>query len=184
MPSFNLIAGVAIADTSELKKEYKETKGRIYLSLSAEDYPKFWRECVKVLGDGIFFFIEIPDDNDDTRLYYLDNCTQSVGQAILKRYGSILFADGIIRYGFGSHTKDDEIYMSDYQTVSIYSQELEKYAAVVEKLGYTKNKNATLTWDILSDKNPGEVTCIEADDESYIDLINNLIDIGMYPAKN
>lgn len=183
MSSFNLIAGVSIADTSMLKKEYKVTKGRIYLSLSAEDYPKFWRECVKCLGDGVFFFIEIPDGNNDTRLYYLDNCTQSVGQAILKRYGSILYADGIIRYGFGSHTKDDEIYMSDYQTVSIYSDELIEYEKILEKIGYTKSKSATLAWDILSESNPGEGTCIEADEESYIDLINNLIDIGMYPAE-
>ena len=183
MSSFKLIAGVAIPDTTKLKREYKQSRGRLYLTLSAEDYPAFWRESVKLLGEGVFFFVEIPDDNDQTRLYYLDNCTASVAQAILKRYSSVLYSDGVIKFGFGSHSTEDEIYMMDYQTLSIYSQNLAPYEELLEKMGYLKNKNALLAWDILSEDNAGECTCIEADDESYVDMINNLIDVGMYPAQ-
>lgn len=181
---FNLIAGISIPDTEKLKKEYKVSRDRIYFTISAEDYQGFFQKCVKLLPEAVFFFLEIPDDNDDFRLYYLDNCTQSVAQAILKRYSGILFSDGVIKYGFGSHTIDDEIYMMEYQTVSICSKDLSKYESVLSELGYQKNKNAVLSWDILNKDNVGECCNVESDDESYIDMVNNLIDVGMYPASN
>ena len=181
--SFKLIAGVSIPDTSALKKEYRNTKVRILFSLSAEDYASFFREGVKLLQAPIFFFAEIPDSDDQTRLYYLDNCTPEVIQAILKTYGHILYADGVIRFGFGSHTAEEEIYMQDYQTLSIYSESISAYESLLQRLGYQPNKSAKLTWDILSETNAGEATCIEADDETYVDMINNLIDVGMYPAE-
>ncbi len=181
--SFKLIAGVSIPDTTALKKEYQLSKDRILLSLSAEDYANFFREGVKLLQAPLFFFVEIPDSDDRTRLYYLDNCTPEVIQAILKTYGHILYADGVIKFGFGSHTAEEEIYMQDYQTVSICAGDLTAYEGLLQGIGYQPNKAAKLTWDILSEKNPGEATCIEADDETYVDMINNLIDVGMYPAE-
>ncbi len=180
--SFKLIAGVSIPDTSLVKKEYRLAKGKITLSLSAEDYSKFFREGVKALAAPMFFFVEIPDSDDYNRLYYLDNCTPEVIQAILKTYGHILYADGVIKFGFGSHSQEQEIYMQDYQTVSIFSEDLLPYQKLLGALGYTENKSAKLTWDVISESNPGECTCIEADEESYVDMINNLIDVGMYTA--
>ena len=84
---------------------------------------------------------------------------------------------------FAGHTDDDEIYMQEYQTLSIYSKDLAKYEQVLSSLGYTKNKDCVLSWDVIDKDNVGECINVEADDESYIDMINNLIDVGMYPAE-
>ena len=138
---FKLLAGVYIPDVSALGREYRVKKSEITLSLSAEDYAKFFREGVKLLSEPVFFFVEIPSDDDKMRTYYLDNCTVEVAQAILKRYGML-----------GS-------------------------------LGYKKNNSAVLAWDIICEQNPGECVNVEADGEGYCDMVNNLIDIGMYPAK-
>lgn len=183
MSQFRLIPGVSIPDTSRIKREYKISRGRIYFTISAQDYQGFFSSCVKKLAEPIFFFVEIPDDNGEFRLYYLDNCTEPVAQAILKRYGGILYGDGVIKFGFGSHTSDDEIYMQEYQTLSIYSKDLARYESVLSSLGYVKNKDCVLSWDVIDKDNVGECINVEADDESYIDMINNLIDVGMYPAK-
>ena len=183
MSNFRLIAGVSIPDTSALKREYRLQKSKITLSLSAEDYKDFFTLAVKKLAEPVFFFLEIPDDNDASRTYYLDNCTQPVAQAILKRYGGILFADGVIKFGFGSHKTDDEIYMQEYQTVTVYSERIGEYEKVLQKLGYTRNDKALTAWDILSEKNAGECVNVDVDDEGYPDMLNNLIDIGMYPAE-
>lgn len=183
MSEFRLIPGVSIPDTSRIKREYKISRGRIYFTISAEDYQGFFTSCVKKLNEPVFFFVEIPDDNGEYRIYYLDNCTMPVALAILKRYSGILFGDGVIRYGFASHADDDEIYMQEYQTLSIYSKDLSRYESVLTSLGYTKNKDCILSWDIIDKDNVGECINVEADDESYIDMINNLIDVGMYPAK-
>lgn len=180
MSLFKLIAGVYIPDTSALKKEYRLKKTGITLSLSAEDYRRFFSEALKLLSEPVFFFLEIPSDDDSMRTYYLDNCTGSVAQAILKRYGGILFADGVIRFGFGSHRTSDEIYMQEYQTLSIYSKEIRRYEELLSNIGYAKNDSAVLTWDILSEKNPGECVNVESDDEGYPEMVNNLIDVGMY----
>lgn len=183
MSEFRLIPGISIPDTSRIKREYKISRGRIYFTISAQDYQGFFSSCVKKLKEPVFFFVEIPDDNGEYRLYYLDNCTEPVAQAILKRYSGILFGDGVIKYGFGSHAVDDEIYMQEYQTVSIYSKDLAKYEEVLASLGYVKSKDCVLSWDVIDKDNVGECINVEADDESYIDMINNLIDVGMYPAK-
>ncbi len=172
-----------IPDVSKIKKEYKSKKNKLILSLSGEDYAEFFKKSVKLLKEPVFFFAEIPADNDSTRTYYLDNCTVPVAEAILKRYGGILFADGVIKFGFGSHKTDDEIYMREYQTVSIYSESAEKYEEILAGLGYKSNPKAVLTWDILDEANPGECVNVEVDDEGYPEMINNLIDVGMYAAE-
>lgn len=180
---FKLLAGVYIPDVSALGREYRVKKSEITLSLSAEDYAKFFREGVKLLSEPVFFFVEIPSDDDKMRTYYLDNCTVEVAQAILKRYGGILFADGVIRFGFGSHSSEDEIYMCEYQTVKIYAKDTLPFEGLLGSLGYKKNNSAVLAWDIICEQNPGECVNVEADGEGYYDMVNNLIDIGMYPAK-
>lgn len=172
-----------IPDVSALKKEYRVKKTDLTLSLSAEDYKPFFVDAVSLLKEPVFFFAEIPADNDAMRTYYLDNCTMPVAKAILKRYENILFADGVIRFGFGSHSTDDEIYMREYQTLTVYSKNIAEYERVLERLGYSRNDKALLTWDIISEKNAGECVNVEADDEGYPEMINNLIDVGMYAAE-
>ena len=183
MSDFKLIAGVSIPDTTALKREYRLQKSKLTLTLSADDYRNFFVQTVKKLAEPVFFFLEIPDDNDAVRTYYLDNCTAPVAQAILKRYGGILYADGVIKFGFGSHKTDDEIYMQEYQTVTIYSERIGGYEKMIQKLGYQRNDKALTAWDIISEKNPGECVNVDVDEESYFDMVNNLVDVGMYPAE-
>lgn len=173
---------MSIPDVSAVERCYKLQKSNITLSISAEDYKKFFTEAVKLLKEPVFFFVEIPADDDSMRTYYLDNCTASVAQAILKRYGGILFADGVIKFGFGSHSTSDEIYMQEYQTMSIYSERTREYEKLLDSMGYRRNDKAVLTWDVISEKNIGECINVEVDDEGYADMINNLIDVGMYVA--
>ncbi len=181
MQEFRLIPGVSIPDVSAIKKEYRAARGGLTLSLSAEDYAQFFRGAVKIIGEPIFFFVEIPADNDRSRVYYLDNCTLPVAEAILKRYGGILFADGVIRFGFGSNVSDEEVYMREYQTLTVCTARAGEYYKLLEDIGYRRNDRALTAWDIISETNPGECVNVECDDEGYPEMINNLIDVGMYP---
>ena len=183
MSDFSLIPGVYIPDTGALKREYRLQKSKITLTLSAEDYPRFFRGCVDALKEPVFFFIEIPGDNDSYVTYYLDNCTLPVARAILKRYGGILYSDGVIRFGFGSHKTEDEIYMQEYQTATVYSDSIARYEKILGEMGYTRNDKAVLAWDIISSENPGECSNTDSEGESYFDVVNNLTDVGMYRAE-
>lgn len=180
---FMLTAGVNIPDVSGLRREYKVRKSKIIFSLSAQDYGEFFTRAVKLLKEPLFFFVEIPADNDSVRTYYLDNCTEPVAQAVLERCGGILYADGVIKFGFGSHSADDEIYMQEYQTVSVCSERAEEFEKLLDSLGYKRNDRALLTWDVLSEQNVGECVNVDVEGEGYPDMLDNLIDIGMYPAE-
>lgn len=183
MDGIRLIQGVTVKDLNGVKKEYKIKDSNVILTLSAEDYKSFFTSAVKAMKGPVFFFIEIPDGEDGYKTYYLDNCTVSVAQAILKRYGEILYADGVIRFGFGSHADEDEIYMQEFQRLCIYSKDAKKYEKIISGLGYLENDGALSIWDILSGDNTGLREAVECDDESYVDIVNNLIDIGMYAAE-
>ncbi len=181
---FSLISGVFVPDISGVKKSFRVSKDRIVFSLSAEDYPGFFKKAALLLSEPVFFFVEIPADNDLYRTYYLDNCTLPVASAILKRYGGILFNDGVIRWGFGSHKTDEEIYMREYQTAEIYFKSAERFTALLSSIGYENDPKGKTLWDVLSDKNGGECSSVEYDDETYMDMVNNLIDVGMYSADD
>ena len=167
------VQGVSIPDVSAVKKEYRLYKNELTLSLSAEDYKKFFTDAVGIIGEPVFFFIEIPADDDSMRLYYLDNCTVPVARAIIKRYGDILFSDGVIRFGFGGNKSSEEV----------YTERAGEYEKLLSSLGYSRNPKAVLTWDIIGEKNAAECVNVDADGEGYADIVNNLIDIGMYPAE-
>ncbi len=184
MSSFNLIAGVEIPNTSQIKREYCQNQRNITACLSADDYTRFFKGAVQLLSEPVFFFIEIPnEDGESYQTYYLDNCTVPVAKAIIKRYGGILFSDGVIRFGFGSHTAEEEIYMQEYQLLSIYSPNHKKFSQLLEKLGYTKTNELITTWDILNDENIGKCESVDFEDESYIDIIESLEDLGLYKAE-
>ncbi|MCD7823372.1 MAG: hypothetical protein LUG86_05065 [Oscillospiraceae bacterium] len=178
MSGIKLIAGVSV-NADSVKKEYKIDGERLILTLSAEDYKGFFRQAIAKFTEPMFFFIEIPDGDSDEYLTYYLNCTVPVAKAILKRYGGILFADGIIRFGFGSDS-GDEIYMQEFQHLEIYSTSLSKFEPIVKSLGYKNNPEATTIWDVLSDDTPGMRECVEVDDESFEDIIENLTEVGLY----
>lgn len=181
MPKFSLIQGVSIKNYSDIQCEYRLSDENIICSLSSADYKSFFMQAVSGLKEPVFFFIEIPeDDSDEYSTYYLDNCTVPVAKAILKRYGDILFSDGIIRFGFGSHSSEDEIYMQDWQQLSVYSKNLSPFEEILRKLGYKRNDSALTLWDIMSEENPGMRECVECEDEGYPEIIENLTALGLY----
>ncbi|MCD7771500.1 MAG: hypothetical protein LUH23_05385 [Oscillospiraceae bacterium] len=178
MSEIKLIAGVSV-NADSLRKEYKIEDSRLTLTLSAEDYKSFFKQTVAKFQEPMFFFIEVPDGDSEEYLNYYLNCTVPVAKAILKRYGGILFTDGVIRFGFGSEV-GDEIYMQEFQHLDIYSNSLSKFEPIVKSLGYKNNPEAQTIWDVLSDDNPGMRECVEVDDESFEDIIENLTEVGLY----
>lgn len=183
MPKFSLIQGVSLKDYSKVSCEYRIMENNLVCALSSGDYKSFFTQAVAKLKEPVFFFIETPqEENEDYSTYYLDNCTQPVAKAILKRYGDILFSDGIIRFGFGSHKTEDEIYMQEFQQLSVYSKKLTPFEEILVSLGYRRNDSALTLWDIMSEDNPGSRECVECEDEGYPEIIENLTEVGMYKS--
>lgn len=194
MLSFKLIQGVTAEDLDGIHSAYYTDENGISAVLSAELIESAVCSLIKRLDEPVFFFIELPCGEDQEKvlrknktdpfhydLYYLDNCTLPVAQAIMGRYGELLVNDGICRFGFGSHASGEEIYCLNYQVVLVYGS-CEKFEPVFKKLGAVKEKNFRTLWDNFSADTPGTSASVEKDGETVYDIPVNLEPEGMYLA--
>lgn len=192
--NFSLKQGVYLENYENLSQNYVIEGENITASISSENSEIVCESVVSKLTVPVFFFLEIPLTEEEEKsqadkeklhynLYYLDNCTIEVALAIIKRYAAILFNDGLIRWGFGSHENGDEIYFREYQVVSMYLPDC-RLRGAAEKLlqskGIIKQKELQSLWDFISERNPGKLISVESDGENAYDIIENLSDEGMY----
>lgn len=192
MEKFILKDGVSVNDVSGVESCYSQINGEtLVCSVSAEKLRGLAESAVKALRKPLFFFAEVPCTEDEENalggglhknVYYLDNCTEEVCLAIVKRYGNLLFSDGLLEFGFGSHADNSEIYFRKYQTVQIYSPDTKPFEALLEKNGIKRVSEVRTLWDVLSEENFGECVCVEADGETIYDMIEILSGAGLYKS--
>lgn len=184
---FILTQGVD-ADITGVRSAYTATEGGYRAVMSAEKLLPAAKELVGLLDEPVFFFLELPESDDEEDgeydVYYLDNCTLPVAQAILERYGELLTQDGITRFGFGSHTTEEEVYFTDYQMTDIYCPGNTAAAKVLEKAGLERTDSLVTLWDNISEDAPGICMRVELNGETTADIVENLRGEGMYKADN
>lgn len=192
MKKFILKDGIDIADISGCESCFCVSGENITASVSCELLKSLTEKAVKKLTAPIFFFAEVPCTEEEEKslggglhrgIYYLDNCTTDVGLAIIKRYGDILFSDGLLQFGFGSHADSSEIFHQKYQVVSVYSPEISGFEKIFEELEVKRVPEVFSLWDKISPENPGECVVVEANGETFYDMITNLTDVGLYKAS-
>lgn len=182
---FELIAGVEVQPPEGVASAYTENDDGFEAVVSAEKIMPLVKSFISLLDEPVFFFLELPknindEENDGYDIYYLDNCTLPVAKAIMKRYGELLIQDGISRFGFGSHSSNYEIYVRDYQQISIYYPEKTKAIALFSDLGINKTDRLISLWDNFSEETPGISIRIELNGENVFDIPENLKSEGMY----
>ncbi len=192
--TFKLIQGVDVNNIENVHSAYSIDENGIYSVLSAEIYEEAVSELVGKLVEPVFFFLEIPCSAEEEKMlrksksdpyhyniYYLDNCTIPVAKAIMERYGELLANDGVSRFGFGSHSSNEEIYCKGYQTVSVYG-DVNKFKTVFEKENIPCEAEIKTLWDVLSYENTGTCSTVEINGETVNDIEVNLKSEGMYLA--
>ncbi|WP_028509026.1 hypothetical protein [Ruminococcus sp. NK3A76] len=185
---FQLINGVDVELDDSVISAYTENDSGFEAVVSAEKIPQLVGSFIGLLDEPVFFFLELPKnaDEEDTGydIYYLDNCTIPVAKAIMKRYGELLVQDGISRFGFGSHSSNDEIYVMDYQQISIYCPEKRKTAALLSDLSIKKVNKLRTMWEGFSEETPGISLRVDVNGENVFDIVENLKSEGMYKAED
>lgn len=192
MENFILKEGIYIPDAKGAESCFCIADSEnIMASVSCEKLCELTKKAVKKLKGPLFFFAEVPCVEAEEKalggglhrnVYYLDNCTAEVCLAIIKRYGDLLFADGLLEFGFGSLDDNSEIYLRKYQVVNIYSPQIKSFEEIFTGLGIKKTSEALTLWDIISQENPGECVLVEANGETIYDMIENLYDAGLYKS--
>ncbi|MDE6149059.1 MAG: hypothetical protein K2F81_03055 [Ruminococcus sp.] len=192
--AFKLVQGVDADNIENVHSAYSIDENGIYSVLSAEIYEEAVSKLVEKLVEPVFFFLEIPCSAEEEKIlrksksdpyhyniYYLDNCTIPVADAIMKRYGELLVNDGVCRFGFGSHNNEEEIYCKSYQTVSVYGN-IKKFKAVLDEMNIPCEAEIKTIWDVLSSENTGTCSTVEINGETVNDIAVNLKLEGMYLA--
>lgn len=181
---FWLKDGIFLDSYDNMAQNYIADAENISASISAQNQKEIFLQIMKIMPPSVFFFIEIPlDDEEGYSLYYLDNCTSDVAIAIIKRYGDILFSDGLVRFGFGSHDSGDEVYMQSYQVLSVYcpdKKRLCEYEKIIAKAGAKKASSLMTLWDFIDEKNPAKLVTVEVNGETCYNIVENLTAEGMY----
>ncbi|MCI9406254.1 MAG: hypothetical protein HFK04_05005 [Oscillospiraceae bacterium] len=184
---FRVAEGIRIPHVGEVHPAYEVEKNedgwRFTVVLDAPRIPHLLWDYCQILPEPGYFTLELPEEAEDVYdIYYVDGCTRPVLQAIAKRYGDLLTADGYARFGFAAHEAPEQLYISDLKTIQIYSRSLEPVTALLKNYGVPEEKDCQKLWDILSDENPCELIHVEVEEESVFDLPQLLADAGIYLA--
>lgn len=192
-PVFEYAQGVEIDEAEIIHECYEQNGDNILANVSFDNLKSVVVDLCKALKAPLFFFIEIPCDDETEKtlrksdndcyhkdVYYLDNCTTDVILAIIKRYGDLLFNDGLVQFGFASHEDEDEIYIQKYKILSIYSRQAKKYSAILNSHKIPRENKIQTVWDTFSDNNTGTLTTVDFNGETIFDIVENLSEVGMY----
>lgn len=180
---FKLCQGVSVSGSDGLKSGYK-TEGETFSGLiSAEQIAPLAEGFIDMIDDPVFFLLELPAENgEDHDVYYLDNCTKEVAHAIMKRYGELLIQDGLSRFGFGSNSSEEELYLMDYQEFMLYTPKTDRAKKLLEGLGIGKTDKPDDLWELFTEDEPGTLSAVELEGETVFDIPEALEEAGMYRA--
>ncbi len=191
---FQTAQGVWVAFAGEVETGYRAEKGPgetvFTISLTATRQEELLRRFCRGIQEPAYFTLELPVLEDGEVLeedgaalydvYYLDGCTRPVLAALLDRYAGLLCADGLVRFGFAAHDMRDEIYVSDYKVIQIYTAVPRRSEQVLADMSIPPKENLRTLWDMVDEKSPAELTLVEAEDEWMFDIPENLREAGMY----
>lgn len=193
MEKFILKEGIFLSDTSGIESCYSlGENGTVFSSISCEKQKPFVEGALDILKTPLFFFAEIPCTDEEEaslggglhkKIYYLDNCTRDVCRAIVKRYGDLLFSDGLLQWGFGSHKDNAEVFFKRYQVLEVFTNGDLRFEKLFEKLSVNKVPEVKTPGSLVSAENPGECIMVDANGETIYDMISNLTEAGMYEAE-
>lgn len=191
LEEFELILGCRVSGCNGLESSYTITgDGSAVCCITAGKLRRLAEGALKLLKAPVFFFAELPCTETEEadlggglhkNIYYLDNCTKEVAEAIIKRYSDLLFSDGLLEWGFGSHPSESEVYFRKYQQVSFFGKdELPAFEKLMEQLSVRKTDNFRSLCDFISQERPAERFSVEADGETIYDMVENLTEAGLY----
>lgn len=184
-----------VFDENRVIESYKKREKSIIANISDDNLKEIIEQFIDFLSEPCFFFIEVPlNEIDEKKLrkkdtdpfhkveYFIDNIDKATCFSILNKHGEDLINDGLISFGFASHSTNDEIYIQKYNVVHFYS---DNNLNDIEKLLNNRDIYETNTfitaWDTFTDSNPGKSIRCENFDTN--DFIKEYKELGIYPSR-
>mgnify|MGYP003446803269 FL=1 len=192
----NMIKGCKISHPERLKSQYELATDNITANVDADKIDEILQHFISMKDEPLFFILELPSnaaDEDEIRpgvvenlhkdVYYIDGCDKEKVLTILKGEADILINDGLCCFGFGGHESGDEIMSNQYNIMTIYSKNIEKYSGFFEQHNITKTKRLTTAWDTFTKDSPGECELYEKEEKNVYSILEDFKDLGIYLAE-
>lgn len=198
---FRLAEGVEVNDLTGIEQGYELNQSEegyytFTVNVSAENMPHVFNELSGlVIGPGFIVF-EIPTHEDEEKnlrqsesdpyhndVYYLDGISWAKAKTIIDANTHLLFNDGMIHFGYGSHSGYDEVFVGQYKILTIYAEQPAKYQSALESLGIPRFDDLTTVWDNFTDDSPGKRFALTDLDKTIYEIVEELKAEGLYFAE-
>ncbi len=189
-------SGVQIPFPERIHEKYIADKDYIRFNISFEKLEPLFRDFLDGLTEPLFLIVQVPlnqKEEDQLRqgeerkihseVLYLDGQTKKQVTDIIDTFGSILFNDGMSRFGVASHSTGDEIFIQKYKIVDIYSKAIDRYAFLMNKYRIERTRSLITPWDTFSHEHPGRCSKITMNHMDVYDVVEKLKERGMYRDK-
>ena len=187
----NMVKGCRIADPSLLHEGYQRIETGYVANVNAEKIQQIVEHFIHLQDEWVFLIIEVPTNiKDETEngslhmdVYYLDGLKKDVAVRLLRDLGEILVHDGMSRFGFGSHSGQNEIMIGAYNVATIYSASPERYNGMFESHGISEVPELKTAWAYFTDQTPGECRKVTYRGKTIYEIVDDLKQYGLYFAE-
>lgn len=175
---FQTAAGVTVPFPEKLSEQYLLDGDTLTCNLSFEKLSDFVHSFYAALNEPLF--LAIHPDAESEEVWYLDGMTKKQLTMILDGYGELLLQDGLSAFAIGSLATSEELFVQKYKILSIYSPQITRFTALLDRFGVVRTDQLITAWDTFSEQHPGAAERLEIAGETVPDAIRELQKIGMY----
>ncbi len=198
---FKIVEGIKVDNLSGIFESYsieKSPKGysTITINISAQNIIPIFKQLAQNVKELGFLLIEVGTHQDIEKtlrksdhdpfhkdVYYLDGMKWKDAEKIINQYEHQFSQDGLVNFGFGSHSGYDEVYVSSYKVFYIYANEPEKYLKALNRLKIPKVDRVKTVWSNFNHKSPGRRLALSNCKPTIWGIIERLKERGLYLAE-
>lgn len=183
----NMIKGCQISDPSLLQEGYQQTEYGYCANVNAEKIRLLVERFITLHNEPCFLILEVPARADTapvwTEVYYMDGLSVEAALELLNTYGELLVHDGLVSFGIGLHSGNNEIMVEKYNCVTVYTKTSGQYNGFFEQLDIPEVWDLKTAWDYFDDETPGDSFLYRWRGKTIYDLVELLKNQGLYLAE-
>lgn len=179
----------------EIHEGFEEHEHCLMANVSEHHLKDMLFKFVDEICEPCFFILETPLKRDKeeelqktdpnrfhAQVYYIDGMKKDeITQMLNERYDDFR-KDGLISFGVASHETGDEMFITKYNIVRLFSEDKTKYEKFLDEFGIKKFDKIKTAWDTFRKDAPGKAFACDKDEiKDFIKMAKEKY--GLYPAE-
>lgn len=184
-----------VPHAGEIHEGFEEHERCLMANVSEHHLKDILFKFVEGICEPCFFILETPLKRDKeeelqkkeggglhAQVYYIDGMKKDeITQMLNERYEDFR-KDGLISFGVASHETGDEMFITQYNIVRIFSKDKAAYAKFLEDFGIKRFDKIKTAWKTFSKDAPGSAfACDKNEIADFIKMAKK--EYGLYPAE-